>query len=271
MAEYSRVWKAGEPGESIGFKFRVTDADQLVAAAAENFVEEQAKAWQEIRRWADDAMGLVEVEPGGSPNGPGASLGLTEHLRDELPKLWVRHGIRSVLDVACGDLNWMRHVDFTELTSPEYPRPFNYYGWDVDPELIVRAQARAAEMRGNPHTWFECRNIVDTPFLNVDCILARHILIHLPNDYISDILQRMRTPTRSHTGGPRYLLASNFPDDTNDFIYEPARYAWIGYMEHPVNLEAEPFNLTGKIDAIEETPGPAGVLTARHELALFEL
>jgi hypothetical protein len=266
MAKGMRVWKAGDNlDESIGFKFRVTDADELVKAAAENFVEEQARAWRDVRQWADDQMELIEVEPGGSPNGPGASLSLTENLRTELPKLWVRHNIRSVLDVACGDLNWMRHVDFTDLTAPEHTRPFNYFGWDIDPELIVRAQQRAGEMKGNPHTWFEMHNILDTPFLNVDCILARHILIHLPNDYISAVLDEMR---HSHA---KYLLASNFPDETNDFIYDPTRYAWIGYMEHPVNLEAPPFNLTTKIDAIPETPGPAGVLTARHELALFKL
>ena len=75
-----------------------------------------------------------------------------------------------------------------------------------------------------------------------------------------------------HYGRAKYLLTSNFPEATNDFIYDPTRYAWMGYMEHPVNLDAEPFGLAAhKIDAIPEQTGPAGVLTEPHELALYRL
>lgn len=275
MAEHMRVWKADDPNSPFAnggaFHFSVTDADEVIAATAENFVEQQARAWCEIRQWADDQIEVIPTQEGGSPNGPGASLPLTENLRAELPKLWARHNIHSVLDVACGDWNWMRHVDLSGLR--------NYFGWDIDPELIVRCQARVGERltpdgykdggggwpKPFPHTWFEVRNVADTNFPNVDCILARHILIHFPNDYISAILDRIRA---SHA---KYLLTSNFPQDTNDFVYDPTRYAWMGYMEHPVNLEAPPFSLTHKIDAIPEQAGPSGVLVHPHELALFEI
>ena len=56
-----------------------------------------------MTRWS-----LVEVQEGGSPNGPGASLSLHRRAAQELPALCARHDIRSVLDVACGDWNWMR-------------------------------------------------------------------------------------------------------------------------------------------------------------------
>lgn len=268
MAEHMRVWKADDPNSPFAdggaFQFQVTDADDLIKEASENFVHHQGEAWKQVRRWADDQMEIIEVEPGGSPNGPGASLSLTENLRTELPKLWARHDIRSVLDVACGDWNWLRYVDLSGLT--------NYFGWDIDPELIERCKERVKELRGhetrpspNPHTWFEVRNIIDTNFPNVDCILARHILMHLPNDYITAVLEKMKA---SHA---KYLLTSNFPSDTNDFVYDPTRYAWIGYMEHPVNLEVEPFNLDGRCDAIDEAVGPAGVLAVPHELVLYKL
>ena len=271
MAEHMRVWKADDPNSPFAdggaFQFQVTDADDLVKEASEHFVVHQAEAWKQVRRWADDQMGLIEVEPGGSPNGPGASLGLTEHLRDELPKLWARHDIKSVCDVACGDWNWMRHVDLSGLT--------NYVGWDIDPELVIRSLNRVREALDRhrrlrrqqhfPHTWFEVHNIIGADFPDVDCILARHILMHLPNDYITAVLDKIKN------SGARFLLTSNFPSDTNDFVYDPTRYAWIGYMEHPVNLEAPPFNLDGRVDAIDEAVGPAGVLAVPHELVLFKL
>ena len=268
MVEHSRAWAANDPnspfaGGAGAFKFTVLDAADVIKEGQENFVEAQAKAWRDIRSWADDQEGIVEVQKGGSPNGPGASLPLTENLREQLPGLWLTHGIKSVLDVACGDWNWMRYVDLSGIR--------NYYGWDVDPELITRCAQRYNEMMdAHPdkhlaHAWFDVRNVADTSFPNVDCILARHILIHFPNDYISDIIDKMR---RGHA---RYLLTSNFPEDTNEFLYDPTRYAWVGYMEHPVNLEIPPFSLSNKIDAIPEQCGPAGVLTHPHELALFEL
>jgi hypothetical protein len=269
VAEHSRVWSADDPNspfaEGGAFKFSVADADEVIARGSEHFVEEQAKAWQDIRKWADDQIEVLETEPGGSPNGPGSSLSLTEDLRIKLPKLWARHNIHSVLDVACGDWNWMRYTDLSGLT--------NYYGWDIDPDLVARCVGRygeaidrlASESASMPFAYFEVRNVADTNFPNVDCIMARDILIHFPNDYISAILDKMGE-SNAH-----YLLASNFPEDTNDFVYDPTRYVWMGYMEHPVNLEAPPFSLTTKVDAIPEQVGPAGVLTAAHELALFKL
>jgi hypothetical protein len=269
MAEHSRVWSADDPNspfaEGGAFKFAVVNADEVIARGSEHFVEEQAKAWQDIRSWADDQTEIVEVQKGGSPNGPGASLPLTENLRTELPKLLKRHHIRSMLDVACGDWNWMRYVDLTKLQ--------NYYGWDVDPELVLRSRERAKHLSGRlaiegvstPFTHFEVRNIADTNFPNVDCILARHILIHFPNDWIGSILDKMRASPA------KYLLTSNFPGETNEFIYNPAAYTWIGYMEHPVNLDEPPFSLSNKVDAIQEQTGPAGVLTYPHELALYRL
>jgi len=257
MAKGSKIWNADNLPADSAFKFQVTDAADILKEASENFVHHQAEAWRQVRRWADDQMEIVEVQEGGSPNGPGASLALTEHLRTELPKLLRRYAITSLLDVACGDLNWMRHVDLSMIA--------NYFGWDIDEELIIRAQTRAAEMVGHPHTWFEVRNVAETSFPNVDCILARHILIHFPNDYITAILDRIRD------GHATYLLASNFPDATNDFVYDPTRYAWMGYMERPVNLELPPFNLKPAVAAITEQSGPAGVLTENHELALYRL
>ena len=265
MASGMRVIKADDLGEGGAFQFSVTQADDVIAHASEHFLEAQAQAWRDIRTWADDQIALVQTQDGGSPNGPGASLSLTGDLRAALPPLWARHHIRSVLDVACGDWNWMRFVDLSGLTD--------YVGWDIDGELISRCQQRAAAAMTEhpsraaryPHTGFEVRNVADSDFPTVDCILARHILIHFPNDYITAILDRMRA------GNATYLLASNFPTATNDFVYDPTRYSWMGYMEHPVNLEAPPFNLATKLDAIPETPGPAGVLTVPHELALFAL
>jgi hypothetical protein len=99
----------------------------------------------------------------------------------------------------------------------------------------------------------------------VDLILSRDFLAHLPNEPIGWVLDKFKA------SGSRYLLTSHYPHATNDFDYRPNDYTWFGYAERPVNLEAPPFSLGTKIESIQEIPGPGGVISQPHELALFEL
>lgn len=99
---------------------------------------------------------------------------------------------------------------------------------------------------------------------NFDLVLARDFFAHIPDGFVLEIVQKLKG------GGTTWLLASTYPHATNDFTYNPSEFAWNGYMEHPVNLEAEPFRLR-KLDRIVEEPGPGGVITEYHELGLFDL
>src|ERR1051325_3452669 len=63
-----------------------------------------------------------------SISGPGSEWTQTEKLRGELPKLFARHEIRTLLDAPCGDLNWMPTV-LRECAV-------DYTGADIVPELI---------------------------------------------------------------------------------------------------------------------------------------
>jgi hypothetical protein len=57
-----------------------------------------------------------------SKSGPGSSLDQTAVIRDRLPKLLAKLGIKSVLDIPCGDLNWMQHVDLGSAHRCGYRR-----------------------------------------------------------------------------------------------------------------------------------------------------
>ena len=47
-----------------------------------------------------------------SVSGPGSTFDATRNIRASLPGLLERFSIRSVLDIPCGDFNWMQHVQF---------------------------------------------------------------------------------------------------------------------------------------------------------------
>lgn len=220
----------------------------------DDFVFAQAKAWRDIREFMEEGMmPLLPVQEGGSVNGPGSSLGCTQPLIERLPALLHRWNITSMLDIGCGDWTWMQHVDLTEIV---------YTGWDVD---VHQQQRNARRFRDRPCVRFESENILTVESIpRYDVILCRDVLAHLPNEHILAAIEKFKA------SGSRYLLASTYPGADNAFEYHPEHFAWLGYCEHPVDLQERPYALA-EIEAIEETPGPGGVISIPHELGLFRL
>jgi hypothetical protein len=219
-----------------------------------SFIEHQTRAWGELQKW------WVEAQDFGRPpetaNGPGSTLEATEQIREWLSGLLIRYDIQTMLDAPCGDWNWMNSANIGEV---------EYTGWDTDPNVIADARERLAHMKYPPDALFERVNLLTVPEIpEYDLILSRDFFAHLPNKPIQTVLRKFED------SGTRYLLASNYPDAVNDFVYKPQDFTYFGYLERPVNLEAGPFSLT-KIEATQEKPGPSGVISQPHELALFEL
>lgn len=165
-----------------------------------------------------------------SVSGPGSTLAFTAPLRAWLPGMLKRHRIHSILDAGCGDFQWLSRVNLDDIT---------YVGWDGQPDIVQRNSDTY------PHL-FACVNLLTVDrFPTVDLIIARDILIHLPNDDVLAMLHKMRA------SGSRYLLATNFPCDDND---ETHPYDAQGFRYRPTNLGSAPFYLTGCVDWVAE-PG----------------
>src|SRR5215212_6161396 len=69
-----------------------------------------------------------------SISGLGSELDATAVLRAELPRLFQKLGVTSLLDAPCGDAGWIGHADLG----------VRYAGIDIVPALIENLQARAA-------------------------------------------------------------------------------------------------------------------------------
>ena len=64
-----------------------------------------------------------------SISGPGSSLASTATLRAELPAVFRSFGIKRIVDAPCGDMNWMRYLEYH----------FDFFiGVDIVPHLIDR-------------------------------------------------------------------------------------------------------------------------------------
>jgi SAM-dependent methyltransferase len=73
-------------------------------------------------------------------------------------------GVTSMLDLPCGDFNWMQHVDLSGM---------QYVGADIVPEVVSRNQARF----GNKDRRFIQADIVQGP-AGTDLVFCRDCLIH---------------------------------------------------------------------------------------------
>lgn len=209
------------------------------------FLAAQAGAWTEVRRQFE---GWTQT-----PNGPGSYRENTAAVSQWLPAVIELYDIRTMLDVPCGDLNWMSRVDLTDLE--------HYYGWDVEPKLISDNRLHF----GGEGVVFDRVNILETRYeddwpLDLDLIWCRDLTIHLPISANQMLLENFRR------SGATYLAITTCPRTVdNDFDYPPEGHdERPGYWCHPINLELPPFNLGPNI--ISRIPDCEG-----REMILVEL
>lgn len=163
---------------------------------------------------------------GESRSGPGSSLHETAAVREALPGLVERLGVRSLLDIPCGDLYWMKELQL-DLDS--------YIGADVVSEIVDENKARFASER---RTFVRLDLLTDT-LPAADLVLCRDCLDHLST---ADARAALENLVRS---GSTYLLATTYRErQTNPDIRTGD---W-----RPVNLEAHPFGLPAPIELIDE-------------------
>jgi hypothetical protein len=101
-----------------------------------------------------------------SVSGRGSTVARAQVIMSQLPSLLQELKIQTLLDAACGDFNWMQHVDLG---------PVNYIGIDIVPDLISRNQKL---FEGERRT-FALRDITRDQLPQADAVLCRDSFIHL--------------------------------------------------------------------------------------------
>ena len=113
-----------------------------------------------------------------SRSGEGSTLQATEAVRAALPKLISDYDIATVLDIPCGDFNWMSRLDL----------PVRYIGADIVAEIVDRnRQMHASESRS-----FLQLDLAADDLPPADLILCRDCLVHLSFEHIHAALANIR-------------------------------------------------------------------------------
>lgn len=223
----------------------------------QNFIDLQATAWMRYRKMHSGFSETV--------NGPGSRVEGTVDVREWLPKVFEAYDIKTMLDLPCGDWNWMQTVDLSSI---------QYEGWDIDSASIAQNWARFGD-RGNVN--FKFGNVftaLEIPA--VDLIFCRDFLQHLPNPAIIEVLHKFIE------SDSRYLITNNYRESTNAETHcsltgghtgaQGSNEVLHGYYYRPVNLEAPPFRFGGRVESIvEQVASGEDFSEFIQELVLFDL
>ncbi|MBE9035691.1 class I SAM-dependent methyltransferase [aff. Roholtiella sp. LEGE 12411] len=161
-----------------------------------------------------------------SKSGPGSSEFETRQIRRILPELIQELNINVLLDVPCGDFNWMKSIDLGNC---------NYIGGDIVKELIKNNQN---QFESSKRVFFEC-DITKDELPNADLILCRDCLFHLSFEDIFAAIGNFKTSKS------KYLLTTTHPDTVENFPILTGGYRGL-------NMCLEPFNFPTPLKLIYE-------------------
>ena len=160
-----------------------------------------------------------------SHSGHGSSATATRFIRAALPQILDELGIKSMIDVPCGDFNWMRLMDL----------PIDYFGADIVPQLIEKNQRD----HGRPGRTFRLLDITKDPLPRADLVFSRDLLVHLSERDIRLALQNV------FDSGARYLVTTTFT--SRDKNVDIPTGVW-----RTLNLQRPPFSFPPPIRLINE-------------------
>jgi hypothetical protein len=176
-----------------------------------------------------------------SISGPGSTLQNTMLIRNTLPLIISKYKIKTMLDVPCGDFNWMQKIDLSQVS---------YTGMDIVPDLIKSNTLKF----GGENRKFMVADLVEDKLPKSDLIFCRDCLVHLSFKDIHAALANMKKSQST------FLLTTSFTDHSN---FDIVTGNW-----RPINLQANPFNLPRPLEIIKE--GEAGE-NSDKSMALWRL
>ena len=122
-----------------------------------------------------------------SKSGLGSTLNFTENIRKELVRLIQKNNIKSMIDVSCGDWNWIKLIRNNLC---------DYTGIDIVYSIIENN----TKLYANEKTRFYCSDFLTIlrtiPTNSVDLILCRHTCEHLPTDYNLEFITECKRITK---------------------------------------------------------------------------
>ena len=164
-----------------------------------------------------------------SSSGLGSDLNITKKLIQDLDIFLKNNKIKSILDIACGDFLWMNKLI--------YNNNLKYLGL----EIVEKIVENNSKLFARENIKFKCSDVInDILPLDYDFIIVRDFLIHIKNDDIINLIEKIKK------SNCKYFAINNFPNIKSNKEIK-------GYGHHRyVNIEIPPFNLKNVFMVIDD-------------------
>lgn len=153
-----------------------------------------------------------------SVSGPGSTIAMTESIRGQLPILFQKFQISSILDVPCGDFNWMQLLELQGIS---------YIGGEIVKPLVRELNIKFS----SDGIAFIQMDITNDAFPKSDLVLNRDCLFHLSYQDIYLTLSNFLD------SGSKYFLSTSHD---NDQVFCNSNIKSGGFRR--IDLFSTPFN-----------------------------
>ena len=179
-----------------------------------------------------------------SVSGTGSNMLQTAVIRKELPDIIKSLGAKSILDIPCGDFNWMSTVNIE----------IEYIGADIVSDIIEKNNKKY----NNDKRKFVSLDITGDDLPKVDIIFCRDCLVHFS---FNDIDKAIKNIKRSRS---KYLLTTSFTRPAENVDIETG--SW-----RPINLQLAPISLSEPIMLINENCNENNGIYSDKSLGLWKI
>lgn len=153
-----------------------------------------------------------------SISGEGSELKQVEVLINELNKLIQERQIKTLLDVPCGDFNWMKKVDLSNV---------QYQGGDIV-EALIKKNIEAN--KDNDNIRFDVIDLMNDKLPKSDLIVVRDCLVHLS---YNDVFKAIENIKKS---GSKYLFTTTYPSHKTNYDIVTGDWRKLNLLEKPFNF-----------------------------------
>lgn len=160
-----------------------------------------------------------------SISGTGSTIANTSQIRKSIPLLLKKFNIQSILDLPCGDFNWMQRIDLSDIY---------YTGADLIQDLVEKNKRYEKE-----NISFLTLNLLEDKLPSCDLILVRDCLVHLS---FEDLEKAIANIKRSKCV---YLLTTSFIGHLKNENIQT------GYWR-PLNLQGPPVNFPSPLEILAD-------------------
>jgi hypothetical protein len=196
--------------------------------------------WSSVREfvfskiYANRVWGDGKVVP---LSGNGSSLEITRACRTIIIRVIKDYQLRSMLDIACGDMTWMPEV-LDELRREKYK--LDFIGCEIVTDLVKKHKKKFAQYKDMR---FEQADMVKGVVEKADLVFCRDAIQHLT------IPEGLRALNNISGSGAKFLLATTYPRQSEEMNMK--EIGKTGYCMSR-NLMGDPFNLPDPIAMYSE-------------------